>query len=187
MPLTVEDGTGVAGADAYASLAAVAAYWTARPHDALSTAWSNATDARREGAIREAAGFLDSVYGPFYRGRRASYAQGLLWPRNAGLDDEGAPIAVTDPNGVALPPLPPALISASAELAARALTARLAPDLERGGRVKRIAEGVGPLREEVEYMDGAPAVTAYGPVAGLMAALCDGRQPGGDGAAWWFA
>ncbi|MGP9819193.1 DnaT-like ssDNA-binding protein [Salinarimonas sp. NSM] len=187
MAIVVEDGTGVTGADAYASLAAVTAYWAARPHDALAATWTAATDANREGAIREAAAFLDSVYGPFYRGRRASYTQGLLWPRNAGLDADGEPIAITDPNGATLPELPPALISASAELAARALTARLAPDLERGGRVKRTSEAVGPLKTEVEYMDGAPAVTTYGPVAGMMAALCDGRQPGGDSAAWWFA
>ena len=45
-----------------------------------------------DGAIREATSFIDGAYGPYYRGVRRGYVQGLLWPRTGACDDAGYPL-----------------------------------------------------------------------------------------------
>ena len=110
MTLVVEDGTGVPGADSYAALAGADAYFAARAHLALAATWDAATDANKEGALREASAYLDATYGPHYRGTRRGYVQGLEWPRSGARDDADYP----------LPALPEVLVRATCELAAGA-------------------------------------------------------------------
>lgn len=168
MALTPETGAGVAGADSYATLAQVLAYWQARTHDPLSAAWTGAaTDALREGAIREATGYLDAHYGQRYRGIRRGYVQGREWPRSEACDDAGYP----------LPDLPPQLVDAVCELAARALSARLKADLDRGGRIA--SEAVSGA-VSVSYFADAPGDTTWGFVDGLLAPILATK------AAWGF-
>lgn len=182
MALIVEDGTGIAGAESYASVADADAYWVARPQDPLAAAWAAADQAKKEGALRSASSYLDGAYGRSYRGARIGWEQGLEWPRSDGLDAEGQPLPVAGPGGAPLPALPPMLKHAAAELAARALAAPLAQDADRGGMVKREKiEGA----VEVEYFDGAPAETRYGIVTGLLAPILDGSQ--GGQATWNWA
>jgi hypothetical protein len=104
--LTVEDGTGLPGADAYASRASVLAYWTARADPAFGAATAEVQDA----AIRRATQFLDIEWGPRFRGERESATQALEWPRTEAGHD-----------GV----VPPRLIHATAELAKLALAGPL--------------------------------------------------------------
>jgi hypothetical protein len=164
----------VASADAYATQAYVTAYWAARSHQTtLAAAWTAlATDLKMDGAIREATAYIDATWGPYMRGVRKGFVQGLEWPRTGALDDAGYP----------LPDLPSCLQAAVAELAARAATAQLAADTDAGARIKR--ERVDVL--ETEYFDAgtsAPAMS-YGIVAGLLAPILNGSQPSAPNAGW---
>ena len=171
MALIVESGSGVAGAESYASTAFADTYWGARTHLASSSTWLAATTAHKEGALREATAFVDATYAPYYRGIQAGTVQGLLWPRSGAVDDAGYD----------LPGLPVAMQNAACELAARALAATLAPDLARGGAIK--TEKVDVL--SVTYFDGAQAGTTYGVVEGIIQSLLDGTQ--GDNPVWLWA
>ena len=174
MSLIVETGTAVEGAESYASIAQIDAYWAARPHQGLSTTWAAATTGRKEGAAREATAFQDAQFGPYYRGTRRGYIQGLLFPRTGTEDADGYP----------LPDHPSQLIAATAELSARALSGALMPDSTIDGTIKSFSETIGPLSETTVYQDGASAAPRYGFLQGLMAALCDGTQPGFNKPNW---
>lgn len=174
MTLTVETGARVAGADSYVLTATIDTYWSARPHTALSTAWAAATSPNKEGAAREATAFLDAIYGAFYRGTRAGYLQGLEWPRSTALDNDGYP----------LPNLPPQLVLACCELAARALSGPLAEDATVDGVIKRKREQVGSIVEETEYADHAGRYSRYGAIDGLLAPILTGSQPTAQQPQW---
>lgn len=187
MAITGEDGTGVAGAEAYGAdpVALASAYWAARPNDPLAAIWAAVTTTTpiKEGALRSAAAYIEATWGPFYTGLRKTQTQGLLWPRVAGKDDRGNLIPLTDGLGNELQALPPPLIAAMAEVAARAVSGPLVEDAERGGQVKRErVEGA----VEVEYFDGAPSETKFGFVAGILASILNGSQPGSQVATWFW-
>lgn len=177
MSLVVETGEGVSGAESYASVAYITAYWAARAHMALAATWNAATTANKEGAAREASAFCDATWGRYYRGRRAGTVQGLQFPRSGAKDDAGYP----------LPGLPTELQMAVAELAARALSNPLAEDVDRGGEIKRLREKVGPLETETEYFDSATVEKSYGMVSGMLAPILNGGEPGNGGAQWNWA
>jgi hypothetical protein len=187
MTLVVEDGTGIAGADSYASLAGAAAYWAARPQDANAARWTAATDPNREGALREATAYLDATWGALFPGSRKTAAQGRLWPRveRTALDPDDydtiadllAAQAETDrplvgADGLQLAALPAPIVGATIELAARALVARLAPDVDAQGWVKR--QKVGPI--ETEYGAPGPIDGAYGAVDRLLRPVLIGMR-----------
>lgn len=175
MSLTVEDGTCVSGAESYVTVAEVTTYWGNRTQDAINALWVAATTAVKEGACREAAAYLDAVYGPFYKGQRQGYVQGLLWPRSNAKDEAGYP----------LPPIPDELKKAMCELAGRAITDRLAPDVAHSDAVKRVRKKVGPLETETEYVDGASTRTRYSVVDGLLALLLNSSPAGPSGGGSW--
>ena len=174
------------GAEAYGAdpIALIDAYWTSRTNDPLSASWADAgnTMAKKEGAARSATAYLDATYGAYYIGVRKTQTQGLLWPRVSGKDDDGNLIPLTDALGTEIPALPSQLIAAMAELAARATSAPLVRDAERGGQVK--SKKIGPL--ETEYMDGAPADRSFGIVAGILASILNGSQPRAQSATWYW-
>lgn len=174
MSLIVEDGSGVVAAASYVAVVTADAYYTARPQLALSVTWAAATDANKEGALREASAFCDAVYGEFYIGRRMGYVQGLLWPRTDALDA----------GGYELPAVPPELVSAVCELAGRAVSSPLAVDVDRGGEIKRISKALGPLKKDIEYFEAASLHKSYGFVSGMLATIMNGSQPGATGSSW---
>ncbi len=179
MSLLVETGAGVQSAESYAPVAFIDAYWLARTHNPLAATWAAGTTPKKEGAAREATGFLDGEWGPFYRGVRAGYVQGLLWPRTDAMDNANYP----------LPDLPPELMAAVAELAVRAIVGPLAPDIDSGTRIKSLTKKIGPLEKSTEYFDAgsdAPIVT-YGVVAKLLAPILNGSQPDAPNAHWGWA
>jgi hypothetical protein len=47
----------------------------------------------------------------------------------------------------------------------------LEPRLVRGGAIKSIGKSVGPLRKDIVYMDGAPAIDRYVVIEGLLNGL----------------
>lgn len=181
MSFIVETGEGLSGAESYATTAFIDGYWAARAHSTYAATWaaSTVTTAKKEGAAREASAYLDATFGPYYRGKRRGYVQGLLWPRTDAMDEEDYP----------LPDLPAVLQQAVAELAVRALSAPLAPDIDSGARVKTLTQKVGPIEKTTEYFDaGEPAPkTYYGVVADMLAPILDGRQPGAPQAAWTWS
>ncbi|MEO9230376.1 MAG: DnaT-like ssDNA-binding protein [Devosia sp.] len=173
MALLCESGDGVQGAESYVSTAFIDTYWLNRTHIALAATWAAGTTGHKEGAAREATAYADAMFGPYYRGQDRGYAQGLLFPRSNAFDDAGYP----------LPGLPPELQAAVAELAARALSATLAADLDRGGMIK--SEQVDTIR--VEYFEGAMAQKTYGLIMQALSPILNGSQPGAPNAHWSWA
>jgi hypothetical protein len=145
MALTVEDGTGLAGADSYVTVAEADEYALEHYLDD----WFQLTDdTQKEAALRKAALYLDSHYRASFLGRRYSETQSLEWPRYDATDRNGWVLDLT---------IPEDLKRAQIELAVRSLAGDLQADRSRGGAVKR--EKVDVI--EVEYFDGAPGGTRY--------------------------
>lgn len=122
MALEVENGTGVAGAEAYASVAAADAYWAKRPQSPFATTWAAVTDVlTKEGALREGADYMDAELGLLYPGKPLTTTQGKLCPRADACD-------------ASFDGFPATLVAANIELAARAISSPLAPTpTTRGG------------------------------------------------------
>lgn len=143
MALIHEDGTGKVDAESYVSVEDANAYHTARNN----AGWTG-TDAVKEAALRKAASYFDGAYGSRLPGVKKTAAQALLLPRAYGYDREGYLLDDDEVWSV--------VKAANAELALRALTAELAPDLARGGAVRR--QKVGTI--EREFDDYAPGGTS---------------------------
>jgi hypothetical protein len=86
MALIIEDGTGVAGADSYVTVAECEAF--AVKYYGASLAGS---PANKEAALRRAALFMDSL--PWKGHRTFGRNQGLAWPRKDVTDGEGQEIS----------------------------------------------------------------------------------------------
>lgn len=137
MALEVEDGTGKANAESYISLAEA----TARHSNLGNAAWGAAADdTTREQALRRATAYMEQAYRSRWLGERISKEQALSWPRVITQDVDGWWI---DSNEV-----PQAVKDACADLALKALSADLAPDLERG----IVREKVGPIETEFDRL-----------------------------------
>lgn len=135
MSLIVEDGSGVAGAESYASVAAA----DARCASLGATDWAALAIGAREIALRKATQFM-ALYRVRWAGRRCTPAQSLDWPRHGVTVDSFA---------VASNIVPVEVINACIDLAARAgAGAELLPDLDTGSNVIR-KDKTGPL--ETEY------------------------------------
>ena len=129
MALTVEDGSGLATADALVSLAFCDTYHT----DRGNTAWTG-LDADKEGAIRRASFFLSNSYA--WEGRRVKGRnQALAWPRAGVSDAEGLGILSTE--------VPTEVQQACAEAALRELVTvgALTPDYTPSERQSSVKAG----------------------------------------------
>lgn len=149
MPLITEDGSGRADADSFASLAVADAYHVTRGN----VSWAGTMMADKEAALRRSTDYMEQEYRTKWRGARLSLAQALAWPRlNVQLDDVGYGriSAYVPPNTV-----PVQVSQACCELAFRALSGPLAPDLER----QVIAKTIGPIR--TEYAAGSPEYVRF--------------------------
>lgn len=160
MALIPEDGTGVANADAYASIATVDAYATAR----ALTAWTGA-DAVKEAAIREATIYLDQSYS--WKGAIESETQALAWPREGVTDKEGREVSG----------LPQRVIDACCELAVSKISAALVTARTEGEIASLTAGSV-----SITYRDGNRVMEAerFGWVNRLLAGLIIGVPGGGN-------
>lgn len=113
MALIVEDGTGLANAASYLSVADATTYHSTYG----STGWSSATDAAKEAALRRATQYLDARY-TWLGVQTYPSTQALQWPRS-NLPGEVYYIGLWPPVR---------LQHACAELALRALTESLYSD-----------------------------------------------------------
>jgi hypothetical protein len=141
MALIVEDGTGLATAEAYISVADAGT----RHSNLGNTAWTG-TDAAKEAALRKATEYMTQAYRGRWQGIRLNETQALDWPRSW---------VTVDGYAVASNSVPADIANACADLALRALSADLNADLERGV----VREKVGPL--ETEYDRNSPQATRY--------------------------
>lgn len=150
MSLEVETGTGSATAESYCSVADA---------DARHTAFGNAgwtgADTVKEQALRKATAYMEQAYRDRWKGTKLYRAQALSWPRYGAIVDGWDIDSTVVPNEVR---------DACADLALRALTETLNPDLTRAV----IREKVGPI--EVEYSPYSTASTRY-------VAVCDALAP----------
>lgn len=154
MALIVEDGTGMATAEAYVSLADANTRHTAMGN----AAWTGA-DSVKEAAIRRATAYMEQAYRNRWKGTRLFREQALSWPRY-GAEADGWVIPSTE--------VPADVANACADLALRALADDLNADQSRA--VKR--EKVGPL--ETEYADYAPLGVQFRAVDMALSAYLKG-------------
>jgi hypothetical protein len=149
MSLTVEDGTGLATADSYLSVADADAYFVAYPN----ALWTGTATAK-EHALRAATLYIDTEYGGRWKGIRANEDQALDWPR-WWVEIDGYQI---EPS-----PLPDKLKKATAELAVRALSGELQPDIAAAdnGIVTSESDTVGPLSSSKTYGAAGKSLTAW--------------------------
>lgn len=141
MSLIVEDGTGRADAESYASVPEADAHHAALGNEA---SWLDLDTDVKEVALRKAANFMRQVYRPRWAGTRVRYEQRLDWPRYGVMVDGFAVLSNTVPQDVK---------EACIELAFRSAQGEeLLPDQEAGNsQVKR--EKIGPL--DTEYFENS--------------------------------
>lgn len=151
----------VVGTDTYLSVADADTYWSNRNN----SVWSAATNAEKEAALREATLYIDGAFN--FIGYQI-ITNVLAWPRDGVLVESGNFAGVNYDNTT----IPPQIKNACAELALEALSARLAPTVDRGGLVKREKIDV----VEVEYMDFAPSGKTFTFVAMLLKPLTTGSK-----------
>jgi hypothetical protein len=163
MPITVEDGTGMAGADAYVAIADVVAYAASR-----GLAFPEPLQDREQAIVRATA-YLDARYGGAFTGQRLRLReQALAWPRSGAVDAEGVAIAIAT--------VPREIKAATCEAAIRerGTPGGLAPDLERGGAIKSLQAG----SVQIVYADGATPLTVMQAIDNALAGIIPPNRPG---------
>lgn len=164
MALVVEDGTGLPNAESYCSVADASTYHAARNN----TAWGLLDVPTQEAMLRLATDFMRQRYRLRWVGVKVTATQGLEWPRAwVALPDSPSGYRSV-PAYVPMNVVPSEVRNACAELALRASTAPLSPDL--GPQVVR--EKVGPL--EVDYHPGARQATLFVAVDAMLAIYLKG-------------
>lgn len=167
MPLIVEDGTGLASADSYISVADATTYHA----DRGNAAWASlASDTIREQHLRKATEYMQQVYRSRWLSFRVTSTQALDWPRAwVRLDDAPAGYGSAMgfvPNNV----VPVEVKRACAELALASIDGALAPPLERAAS----KETVGPI--SVEYDTNSPEYKRFRNVDMLLSIYLGGSS-----------
>lgn len=172
MALVVEDGTGLATAESYISVANADTYFTNYVRGKVE--WSGASDAVKERSLREATQTLDALFGTQFKGKRIDGDQALLWPRSSVVTSDGYTLAS---NAV-----PTAIERATCELAWKHVTdagpdtttgdtTGVIPDSEEGENLVKEKVKVGPIEEEREYAGQRMPRPLYNKVRLILAEL----------------
>lgn len=149
MALIVEDGSIVAGAESYVSVANADVYHS----NFGNAAWAVLATPAKESALRKATGYMQQVYRLRWKGTRTGTTQVLDWPRFGVFVEDVAYAGF--PYYVGVNVIPAEVQNACAELALKSSTTDLAPDVER----EVVREKIGPL--ETEYAPGTPQYVRY--------------------------
>lgn len=153
MSLIVEDGTVVAGAESYCSVATATTYHANRGN----AAWASLPLTMMEQCLRKATDYMVGAYRLRWKGTRTSPTQVLDWPR-AGVFTEPV-LYGRDLNGMAYAfptnVVPSEVQQACAEFALRSSSADLASDLSQ----QVVREQVGQI--SIEYDKGSPEYARY--------------------------
>lgn len=137
MAFTVEDGTVVAGANAYETVAEFKSYWTDR------NVTFTQTDAAIQAAIIIATQYVD--LNNSWKGWIVIDTQSLDWPRGSVVDDESRYL----PNDT----IPQQLKDAVSEYTSRQLTSNIQPDVSTDGIITEQKSKVDVLEETTKYQD----------------------------------
>jgi hypothetical protein len=153
MSLIVEDGTGKADAESYISVADATTYHTNMGN---RDAWGSiGNEAAKEAVLRQATSFMSNRYFEQWMGYGTNLTQRLDWPRIG--------VYTRNRNVVANNAIPDQIKAACAELALRAASGELEPDMQQA--VKR--EKIGPI--EVEYDQYSPDTPTYLRIDAMLA------------------
>lgn len=164
-------------ADSYFTITEADSYFTSRG----VAAWTGSV-AAKEIAARIGTTYLENQYRERWVGIRATQPQSLAWPRvNGSRGDQTTrglgyawtfPLFDIDGFLISDAAVPQQIKSAAMEAALLTLGGTaLEPSLTRGGQIKSIGKTVGPLRKDIVYMDGAPAIDRYTVIEGLLRGL----------------
>lgn len=154
MTLTIEDGSGVVGADSYVDATDASAYLADHYTTTQLATWTAASSGDKEIHLRNAAQYLSTYYGGRWIGTRANETQGLDWPRTAAADQDG--YAIDDDA------IPQAIIDAQCELALRAAGAALTSDVSTSvAEIASESKSVGSISKSVTYVGSKPTQTRY--------------------------
>jgi len=125
MPLIVEDGTMVEGAESYTTVS-----WCTTYHvNNGNAAWANAENDAMEAALRKAARYLDGHYRARLKGYKVNpVSQEMEWPRKGVVVDYSQTFLTPDNGCIPTTSIPRRLKEAQCELALRALAGELAKD-----------------------------------------------------------
>lgn len=167
---TVEDGTGLAGANSYVSVAYADDYLVIKPHTAP---WLSLSSTEKEKYLMLATRTLDNR--ATYRGSKAVEDSGLRWPRVGAVDCDG----LTQPYDA----VPDAIQHATVELAYHFVFHDIDPSIpiSTSGEIKKIKADV----IEIEYVDGSQSSTINYFPQGINDVLqCLGRVTTGNGSSF---
>ena len=161
MTIVVEDGTALSTAEAYISVAAADARMAARG----VAAWAALATPEKEQALRRATDYMLQVYRQRWAGTRYSDAQALDWPRFLvpKVDSPGG--YRSSPSYYPTNMVPVEVQNACADLAYRASTGELSPDID----PQVASESVGPL--SVSYIPGSRQTVQYRAVDNMLKLL----------------
>ncbi len=160
MAFVVEDGSIVAGANSFASIADADAYFADRNTD---SAWNDLGTTEKEQALVRGTDYINTTYRLKWKGHKRTGDQSLTWPRSAVVDEDGFDLADTS--------LPQSLLNATAEMALALQDADTDPyAVDRTNTpIKSISESVDVISISTEYMDlsqgGSSALTGQFKVA----------------------
>lgn len=166
MALIVEDGSIVAGAESYASVAYADTY-----HDNLGmTTWAVLTTLQKEQMLRRATIFMLARYRGKWKGAKVKYEQKLDWPR-VGVTPDDADGSADPRSGysyaytIPYTTVPDEVKNACCELALRAAAGPLMADTQQ----TVIQETVGPIT--TKYDPNSPKDTQYPIIDSILGPL----------------
>lgn len=159
MTIVVENGTGLANAESYCTVAEATTYFT----NIGNAAWAAlATDAIREQSLRKAVAFMLGRYRSRWAGYRKTTTQALDWPRSLVLIKDAPNLYGGSASYYDDASVPQAVKDACASLALRASSASLIADQSRTKK----SVTVGPIT--TVYDDVAGQATQYVEVDAML-------------------
>lgn len=160
MALIVENGTGLATAESYVSVA----YATARNLSLGNSTWAGLTTAQMEEALRRATNYMEQSYRLRWAGFRLTDTQALAWPRRYVLRPDSSANALYGygTGYYAFDAVPVEVQQACSDLALRAAGGDLLADQTQ----RKSSVTVGPI--STSYEAGGKLSTTYAAIDALL-------------------
>jgi len=161
MAFTVEDGSGLAGANSYVSVADSDTYFT----DRNNTTWTGSTDAAKQAALVKATQFVDSMVD--FVGTKNSGTQALKWPRTGAYDGDNYLLSSTE--------VPGRVEDCVCEFANHVISGTDLIDVYTKGVIEERVEGA----VSIKYDKSSPDFTRYSDIWAIISDLTIGSAAGG--------
>ena len=176
MAFTVEDGTGLSGANSYASVVEADSYVT--DYIRNSSTWTSLSSANKQKYLVEASQSVDLIFHSRWLGYRLDQNQGLAWPRVAGYDKDGYSVASDE--------VPANVKRATAEMAWRHLndtgpstttgdSTGIIPDISSPGTIAETDVAAGSVRSKTRYLSGKSQIKMFRKVEMILHQLIKPR------------